>query len=84
MRYLLITFYRKPNGQIDEQAGFAKKIRPIDTQTCNVIIDYKDKKVIKCVIDGKVTPTDFTKMHEYYKQIYPSLIEQLEKVNSEK
>lgn len=84
MRYFFITFFRKPNGQIDEQAGFAKKVRPVDIQTCNVILDYKDKKVLKCVIDGKITPTDFTKMNEYYKQIYPSMIEQLEKINGEK
>lgn len=81
MRYLLITFFRKPNGQIDEQVGFSKRVRPADIQTCNVILDYKDKKVVKCVIDGKVTPTDFDKMNKYYNEIYPTLIEQLTKVN---
>lgn len=83
MRYLLITFFRKPNGQIDEQVGFSKKVRPNDLQMCNVILDYKEKKVVKCVIEGKVTPTDFEKMHEYYKQIYPSLIEELVKLNNQ-
>ena len=79
MRYLLITFLRKPGGQIDEQVAVAKKVKPADLQTCNVIIDYADKKVSKCVIEGKVVDTSFEKMHEYYTQVYPNLISQLEK-----
>lgn len=78
---MLVTFFRKPGGQIDEQVGFSKKVRPNDQQTCNVILDYKEKKVVKCVIEGKITPTTFEKMHEYYKQVYPQLVEQLEKLN---
>lgn len=81
MRYLLVTFFKKPNGQIDEQVGFSKKIRNSDRETCNVILDYQEKKVIKCLISGQILPTDFEKMHNYYKEIYPQLIEQLEKVN---
>lgn len=81
MRYLLITFFRRPGGQIDEQVTVSKKIKPSDIQTCNVILDYQTKKVEKCVIEGKVTSTDWDKMNEYYKKIYPVLIEQLEKNN---
>ena len=50
MRYLLITFMRKPGGQIDEQVAVSKKVKPSDLQTCNVILDYAKKKVDKCVI----------------------------------
>ena len=79
MRYLLITFMRKPNGQIDEQVAVSKRIKNSDIQTCNVIIDYGQKKIEKCIIEGKKVDTDFEKMNEYYKKIYPSLIEQLQK-----
>jgi phosphopantetheine adenylyltransferase len=79
MRYLLITYLRKPNGQIDEQVAVAKKVKVTDIQTCNVIIDYAKKKVEKCVIEGNKVDTDFEKMNEYYKRIYPSLVAQLEK-----
>ena len=79
MRYLLITFMRKPGGQIDEMVAVSKKVKPADLQTCNVIIDYSKKKVDKCVIEGKVVETDFEKMNEYYKKVYTNLIEQLEK-----
>lgn len=81
MRYLLITFFRRPGGQIDEQVTVSKKVKPSDLQTCNVILDYSSKKVEKCVIEGKTTDTDWEKMNEYYKKIYPVLIEQLEKNN---
>jgi hypothetical protein len=70
---------RKPGGQIDEQVAVGKKVKQSDIQTCNVIIDYADKKVLKCVIEGKVVETGFEKMDTYYKQVYPNLIGQLEK-----
>lgn len=82
MRYLVVTFLRKPNGQIDEQVGYTNKIKPNDSQMANIIVDYKEKKVIKCVIEGKALDTEFERMHGYYKEIYPKLIEHLEKVNT--
>jgi hypothetical protein len=44
-----------------------------------VILDFADKKVEKCVIEGKVHETTFEQMRDYYKRIYPALIFQLEK-----
>ena len=79
MRYLLITFIRKPGGQIDEQVTIAKRVKPADLQMCNVIIDYGKKVVEKCVIEGKKVETDFEKMNTYYQRIHPNLIAQLEK-----
>ena len=83
MRYVLITFFKKPGGQIDEQIGFSKRLKSSDEQTCNVILDYKERRVVKCVIDGEVLNTSFDTMHEYYKRIYPTLIEQMELVNTD-
>jgi hypothetical protein len=80
MRYFLAQYARQANGQIDEQVSFAKKVKTSDLQTMNVILDYKAQKVVKCVIEGKVVPTSFEKMNEYYREVYPSLIEQLERV----
>ena len=54
-------------------------MKQADLQTCNVIVDYAEKKVIKCVVEGKVVDTDFERMDAYYKQVYPNLIGQLEK-----
>lgn len=77
MRYLLITFFRKPGGQIDEMIKVSKKVKPADYSTCNVIMDYAIQNVEKCVIEGKAIDKDFNRLNEYYKKIYPSLIEQL-------
>ena len=79
MRYLILTYYKKPNGQIDEQVHVVKKLKTADKQMCNVIIDYATKKVEKCVIEGKAMDTSFEKMNDYYKRVYPALITQLEK-----
>ena len=79
MRFLLITFFRKPGGQIDEQVAVSKRVKPADLQTCNVILDYGTKQVQKCVIEGKLVETDWEKMSAYYKKIYPNLIDQLER-----
>lgn len=79
MRYLLITFMRQPGGQINEQVTVSKRVRTSDNTNCNVIMDFAEKKVLKCVIEGKVHDTTFERMVDYYKKIYPTLIAQLEK-----
>jgi hypothetical protein len=70
---------RKPGGQIDEQVGTSKKLKATDRQMCNVILDFANKKVEKCVIEGKVVDMDWDKVNQYYKKIYPAIIAQLEK-----
>ena len=79
MRYLLLTFFRKAGGQIDEQVAVSKRVRNSDLSTANVILDYAEKKVLKCVIEGKTHDTEFSRMNEYYRKVYPNLIAQLEK-----
>ena len=79
MRYLLVSFFRRKGGQIDEMVKVSKRFQESDVSTSNVIIDYADKKVEKCVIEGKKVDTDFDKMNIYYKKIYPNIIDQLEK-----
>jgi hypothetical protein len=79
MRYLMIQFIRKPNGQIDEHVQVSRKIKKSDESTKNVILDYGTREVIKCVIEGKNHVTTFEIMSDYYKGIYPTLIKQLEK-----
>lgn len=79
MRYFLVTYYTKPGGQIDEAVTVSKSVKQNDLQTCNVIMDYKMKKVDKCFIEGKVVTTEWGKLDTYYRQLYPSIIERLEK-----
>ena len=79
MRYFMISFFRKAGGQIDEAVSVTKRVRTSDTMNANIIMDFAEKKVIKCVIEGKVHDTTFELMREYYTKIYPNLISQLEK-----
>lgn len=44
-------------------------------------MNYAEKKIEKCVIEGKVVETDWDRMNNYYKKIYPNLISELEKAN---
>lgn len=78
MRYLLIKFLRKVNGQIDEMVSISQRVRDSDLDSNNVILDFAEKKIVKCVIEGKEHDTTFDKMREYYLKIYPNLIVQLE------
>jgi hypothetical protein len=79
MRYLLISFYRKPGGQIDEQARFVKRVRGSDISTSNIIMDYGLRKIEKCVVEGQRLDRTFDQLHEYYKKVYPAMVAQLEK-----
>ena len=55
MRYLLVSFFRRKGGQIDEMVKVSKRIQESDISTSNVIIDYADKKVEKCVFSSDDT-----------------------------
>jgi len=79
MRYLMISFLRKRAGQIDEMVSVTKRVRTSDMNNANVILDFADKKVVKCIIEGKVHDTTFDKMRDYYVRVYPKLVEQLER-----
>lgn len=78
MRYFFVTFYRQPGGRIDEQVVATKRVKASDYSTCNIIIDFGTKEVLKSVIEGKKQNTDYQKLVDYYKKVYPKLIEQLE------
>jgi hypothetical protein len=79
MRYLLVSFLRRKAGQIDEMVSVTKRVRTSDMESTNVILDFAEKKIVKCLIEGKNHDTTFDKMREYYNRIYPNLIQQLER-----
>jgi hypothetical protein len=83
MRYLLITYLRKADGRIDEQVAVANTVKPRDIQTCNVILDFKNKTIDKSVIDGKPMDLNWENVHTYYSNLYPSVVERLEQEANE-
>jgi hypothetical protein len=81
MRYLLLTYYTKPDGKIDESMAVSKNIKTRDLQMCNVILDFKKLEVVKATMGGVAVPRDFNRIVEYYHKHYASTIERLFKEN---
>ena len=77
MRYLILTYYTKPNGQIDEVMAVAKSLKTRDHQTANVILDFKTLSVLKCSMGGVQVPRDFDRIVEYYMKHYEATITRL-------
>jgi hypothetical protein len=77
MRYLIITYYKKANGQIDETTAVSRNLKMRDHQTASVIIDFKKLQVIKANLNGIQAPKDFNKIVEYYMQHYENIIRRL-------
>jgi hypothetical protein len=77
MRYLLITYYLKSDGKIDETTAVSKNLKIRDIQTCNVILDFKKLQVVKAHMNGVTVPKDFNKIVEYYIQHYENIIDRL-------
>ena len=81
MRYLILTYYTKPSGQIDEVMAVAKSLKARDHQTANVILDFQTLSVLKCSMSGVTVPRDFNRIVEYYMKHYESTISRLFKEN---
>jgi len=77
MRYLLLTYYTKPDGKIDESMAVSKSIKTRDLQTASVILDFKKLQVVKATLGGTSVPRDFNRIVEYYHQHYAATIERL-------
>jgi hypothetical protein len=77
MRYLLLTYYTKPSGKIDEVMTVTKRLKARDWQTSNVILDFQDQKVLTCSVAGMIGNKDWDTVVSYYYQHYSSTIERL-------
>jgi hypothetical protein len=77
MRYLTITYYRKASGQIDEATAVTKNLKTRDYQCANVILDFKELKVIKASMGGDQVPKDWDRIVSYFYQHYTNIIERL-------
>jgi len=77
MRYMIVNYYRRPTGRMDESMTVATKVRDRELQTAAVIADFKTRRVIKASFDGAVVPKDFDRVVGYYQQHYRDHIQQL-------
>lgn len=77
MRYLFLTYYTKPSGKIDEAMVVSNKIRLKDWQTVNVILDFKEQKVLKASLRDTTIPKDWERIVGYYYPFYTNIMERL-------
>jgi hypothetical protein len=77
MRYLLLTYYTKPSGKIDEVMTISKRLKRRDWQMSNVILDFKDQKVLMASVQGISANKDWDTIVSYYYTHYAATIERL-------
>lgn len=77
MRYMLITYYRKADGNTDEGVALANRVKTTDLQTVNVILDFKEQAVLKCRMGDIAVAPDWMTIMSYYYKHYPKIIERL-------
>lgn len=77
MRYLLLTYITKPSGKIDEVLSISKRLKPKDWQMANVILDFKDQRVLLCSVAGLTATKDWDTIVSYYYKHYSATIERL-------
>ena len=81
MRYLMLTYYYQANGKIDEGMTVATRVKTKDWQTANVILDFKEQKVLKAAIRDNAIPKDWDRIVGYYYPFYPAIMERLLREN---
>ena len=87
MRYLIVTYMRRAGRrgqepQQDEVVSVSRRVKPNDLATASVILDFRDRAVVKASLGDQVAPRDFGKIRDYYYQHYRDIIDQLEKFNA--
>jgi len=81
MRYFLIAYYRKPNGQMDEVVSVSARLKLRDRQTAAVILDFATQTVLQCSMNGTTVPKDWNKIVSFYYQHYAATFDRLAKQN---
>ena len=77
MRYLLLTYYTRPSGKIDEVMTIATRLKRRDWQMTNVILDFRDQKVLLCSVAGITANKHWDTVVSYYYKHYTATIERL-------
>ena len=77
MRYLLLTYYTRPSGKIDEVMTISTRLKRRDLQMTNVILDFQEQKVIQCSVGGVTANKDWDTIVGYYYKHYAATIERL-------
>ena len=78
MRYLVIMYIKKPDGQVEEASTVVKSLKSKDLAMASVILDFKEKKIIKASFSGTLAEKRWDKIRDFYYDYYPKYIDLLE------
>lgn len=79
MRYFVVTYIQKADGKFDESVQVVEKnLTNKINVTASVILDFKERKVIKARLNEAI-PRDWELLRNYYHSVYGLVIDQLEK-----
>lgn len=81
MRYMIITYFRKADGRIDESVAVGRRLKTRDLQSGSVIIDFRNRTIVKASLQDASVPKDWQRIVMYYQQHYRELIDQLAAAN---
>lgn len=81
MRYFFLTYYHQPDGKFTESGQIAKTIKTNDFQKHNVIMDFREKKILKCHVDKTTVDKNWDNIYNYYERYYRDVFDQLTKFN---
>ena len=70
MRYFIIRYLQRANGQFDEVSEIAKKIKLSHRQTAGVILDFQNLQVLQAYVNGVAAPRDWDVMMQTYMPHY--------------
>ena len=81
MRYFLISYYKKPNGQMDEVVSVSSRLKLKDRQTAAVVLDFRTQTVLQCSMNGTTVPKEWDRIVSFYYQHYAATFDRLAKQN---
>jgi hypothetical protein len=73
----MLTYYTKADGKIDESMVVATRVKPKDWQMANVILDFKELKILKASLQDNAIPKDWDRIVGYYYPFYTNIMERL-------
>ena len=63
-RYMIITYFKKPNGKWDEITEFKNSLKSKHLQESKVILDFKEKQIIKNGLNPEATFEDTLELYK--------------------
>jgi hypothetical protein len=71
-------YIKTPDGQVDEATTLTKSLKRKDLASSSVILDFKEKKIIKASFSGTLAEKNWDKIRDFYYEYYPKYIDLLE------